>query len=58
MNGADYAAFTDELRSRLERLDGVLGLVAVGSMADRDYGPDRFSDHDFFVVRTDRAGRR
>jgi hypothetical protein len=26
----------------------VLGLVAVGSMAARDYEPDEWSDHDFF----------
>jgi hypothetical protein len=46
----DYAAFTAELRSSLDGRDGVLGLVAVGSMAARDYQPDEWSDHDFFVV--------
>lgn len=28
----------------------MLGLVAAGSMARRDYEPDRWSDHDFFVI--------
>jgi len=28
----------------------VVGLVAVGSMADRDYAPDAWSDHDFFLI--------
>ena len=27
-----------------------MGLVALGSMAGRDYAPDAFSDHDFFVI--------
>jgi hypothetical protein len=31
----------------------VIGLVAVGSMADRDYAPDEWSDHDFLVVTVD-----
>jgi len=46
----DYTAFTAELRSGLDGRDGVIGLVAVGSMAARDYEPDDWSDHDFFVV--------
>jgi hypothetical protein len=46
----EYRAFTHELTERL-RADGrALGLVAVGSMADRDYAPDEWSDHDFFVI--------
>src|SRR4029079_1817965 len=27
-----------------------IGLVAVGSMDHRDYAPDEWSDHDFFVL--------
>ena len=51
-----YRAFTDELAERL-RADGrAIGLVAVGSMADRDYSPDEWSDHDFFVI-TPRGGQ-
>jgi len=46
----DYRAFTRELAERLERDERAIGLVAVGSMADRDYAPDEWSDHDFFVI--------
>ncbi len=45
-----YAGFTEALRVRLESDPRVLGLVALGSMARRDYEPDRWSDHDFFVI--------
>jgi predicted nucleotidyltransferase len=50
VQSADYRAFTDELRARLAEDARVLGLVAVGSMAERDYAPDEWSDHDFFVI--------
>jgi hypothetical protein len=50
MTPEDFEAFTGELRARLGEDHRVLGLVALGSMARRDYEPDRFSDHDFFVV--------
>src|SRR3954451_8401798 len=46
----DYRAFTEELRTRLTDDERVIGLVALGSMADRDYSPDEWSDHDFFVI--------
>jgi hypothetical protein len=46
----DYRAFTNELAQRLRDDARAIGLVAVGSMADRDYGPDEWSDHDFFVI--------
>jgi hypothetical protein len=46
----DYRAFTQELTERLRADPRAIGLVAVGSMADRDYGPDEWSDHDFFVI--------
>ncbi|HSE64315.1 MAG TPA: hypothetical protein VLG15_11965 [Thermoanaerobaculia bacterium] len=46
----EYRRFTRELHLRLEADPRVLGLVAVGSMAEQDYAPDRWSDHDFFVV--------
>lgn len=45
-----YRAFTHELTQRLRGDDRAIGLVAVGSMADRDYAPDEWSDHDFFVI--------
>jgi hypothetical protein len=47
---ADYRAFTEELRAQLTDDASVIGLVAVGSMAERDYAPDQWSDHDFFVI--------
>lgn len=46
----EYRRFTRELHLRLEADPRVLGLVVVGSTAERDYAPDRWSDHDFFVV--------
>lgn len=46
----EYRAFTAELTETLARDPRVVGLVAAGSMADRDYPPDQWSDHDFFVV--------
>ncbi len=45
-----YRAFTAELVERLESDERVVGLVALGSMAECDYPPDDFSDHDFFVI--------
>ncbi|HET7450137.1 MAG TPA: hypothetical protein VFJ78_06030 [Gaiellaceae bacterium] len=50
MRPAEYDAFTQALRAGLELDDRVVGLVAVGSMAARDYQPDEWSDHDFFVI--------
>ena len=45
-----YRAFTAELTDRLAADPRAIGLAAVGSMADRDYAPDEWSDHDFFVI--------
>lgn len=45
-----YRAFTEALANGLATDRRVLGLVAIGSMAARDYEPDEWSDHDFFVV--------
>jgi hypothetical protein len=50
MKRSDYDAFTQALGDRLRADARVIGLIAVGSMADRDYAPDEWSDHDFFVV--------
>jgi hypothetical protein len=53
MDPAEYERFTRDLEHRLEGDPRVLGLVAVGSMAGHpDHLPDRWSDHDFFVVVT------
>ena len=50
MEPADYRRFTEALTERLSNYGDVLALVALGSMAARDHLPDRFSDHDFFVI--------
>ena len=50
MQADEYRAFTHELTERLREDGRAIGLVAVGSMADRDYPPDDWSDHDFFVI--------
>jgi hypothetical protein len=50
MDPEAYERFTRDLQNRLEADPRVLGLVALGSMARLDYLPDRWSDHDFFVV--------
>lgn len=53
MDAAAYRAFTAELLRLAEADDRVAGLVAVGSMADADYAPDEWSDHDFFLIACD-----
>lgn len=50
MDAAAYEAFTGRLRERLSSEPDVVGLVALGSMSGQPPLPDRFSDHDFFVV--------
>ena len=50
MNSEEYRKFTLDLQNGLKQDSRVLGLVAVGSMSERDYLPDQWSDHDFFVV--------
>ena len=50
MDADAYRAYTAELTDRLAADGRAIGLVAVGSMADRDYAPDAWSDHDFFVI--------
>ena len=56
---ANYHAFTEELTATLTADPGILGLVALGSMAERGgRRPDRFSDHDFFVITPDAEAMR
>lgn len=50
MDPEEYERFGRDLENRLAADPRVLGLVAVGSMARRGTSPDRWSDHDFFVV--------
>lgn len=46
----DYRSFTAALTASLSADPRVLGLIALGSMAEQDYLPDQWSDHDFFVI--------
>jgi hypothetical protein len=48
-----YREWTAQLTRSLEADPRVLGLVALGSMAERGRQPDRWSDHDFFVIARD-----
>lgn len=50
MNLESYRRFTEDLRRTLEADPRVVGLVALGSMAELGRTPDRWSDHDFFVI--------
>src|SRR6476659_6616425 len=50
MHPDEYRAFTEQLTERLRADERAIGLVAVGSMADRDYAPDEWSDHAFFLI--------
>ena len=52
MKLADYHQFTQTLTTNLRDHPHVLGLIALGSMANQDYQPDNWSDHDFFVIVT------
>jgi hypothetical protein len=53
MTPEQFEAFTAHLTTNLQNDSRVIGLVALGSMAQQDYQPDEFSDHDFFVVTVD-----
>jgi hypothetical protein len=50
MNLEDYRQFTHRLQTNLEQDARVLGLIALGSMAEINRVPDEWSDHDFFVI--------
>ena len=50
MDLAAYQGFTRTLVRNLSLDARVEGLVALGSMAAQDVPPDRWSDHDFFVI--------
>lgn len=49
MDRAEFELFSAELLASVERLPGVIGLVLMGSTADRSR-LDEWSDHDFAVV--------
>jgi lincosamide nucleotidyltransferase B/F len=50
LQSAEYHQFTGNLKENLEKDGRVTGLIALGSMANQDYQPDEWSDHDFFVI--------
>lgn len=50
MNLTEFQQFTHTLTENISRDQQVLGLVAMGSMAEQDYQPDTWSDHDFFLI--------
>lgn len=52
MNLQRYHAFTQHLVNFMQRDFRVIGLVALGSMAEQSHSPDNFSDHDFFIITT------
>jgi hypothetical protein len=54
----EYHAYTAALLASLEGRESVAGLVALGSMAERGRLPDRWSDHDFFVIAADAEALR
>jgi hypothetical protein len=45
-----FRRWTDRLRANLEADSRVTGLVMLGSSAEMGRTPDRWSDHDFFVI--------
>ena len=49
MDSAAHGRFTDQLLTRLASDSRVLGLIALGSMADPSYR-DQWSDHDFWLI--------
>ncbi len=55
MEPATYRRFTDHLRDWAQANPDVIGLIAVGSMAERGRMPDEWSDHDFWVIAVEGA---
>jgi hypothetical protein len=56
----DADAYEDYIRRLVRWAEGrsdVLGVVALGSTASTDHRPDRYSDHDVFVVTVDGAAQ-
>lgn len=46
----EYRRYTEALLASLTPDSRVLGVVALGSMAEQGRAPDQWSDHDFFVI--------
>lgn len=45
-----YQAFIEQLQDRLRTEERVIGLILLGSTANKSHPPDQWSDHDFFVI--------
>ncbi|HRF97159.1 MAG TPA: aminoglycoside 6-adenylyltransferase [Aggregatilineales bacterium] len=50
MNLNEYHEFTQLLLNKVQGDERVVGLVALGSMAEQGRTPDAWSDHDFFLI--------
>ncbi len=50
MNSEKYHQFTQQLTTLCQADVRIVGLIALGSMANQDYAPDKWSDHDFFLI--------
>ncbi|MDX2078863.1 MAG: hypothetical protein SFZ02_20685 [bacterium] len=50
MNLNEYHQFTQTLLQQVQGDERVVGLVALGSMAEQGRIPDAWSDHDFFLI--------
>jgi hypothetical protein len=57
MDGVAFAAYTRRLVEWARSRGDVLGVVALGSTAATTHPPDRYSDHDVFVVAVDGAAQ-
>ena len=57
MDADAYDDYTRRLVRWAERRSDVLGVVALGSTASTDHRPDRYSDHDLFVVTVNGAAQ-
>jgi len=55
MESAGYQRLLDRLFEKASRDPNIVGLVALGSTADMSRPPDRWSDHDLWVVTRDGA---
>ena len=53
-----YRALSQALEERLRARPEVLGLIFLGSTAEKGRTPDDASDHDFFVVAEGREAER
>jgi hypothetical protein len=58
MERSRYDRFADDLVTAARRDPDVIGLVAMGSFADRTHSPDEWSDHDLWLITKPGAAAR